>query len=139
MDINQFSPYIGTRNPYYMTATPKQNVLPPQQILTANGRDSVNAMQMSPDSSVLIADANLPIIYRCVSDSLGKVEVTEFDISQRQKMPAVDVQSLESRVANIEAIIAQIGENNGKSNSSTGSRQRSRKQQSDVKDSGDNQ
>lgn len=52
-----------------------------QQIPTANGRASVDNVKLAPNSSVLIADSTLPIIYRCVSDSLGNVTTTTFDIS----------------------------------------------------------
>ena len=58
-----------------------QNVLPPQQILQANGKQSIDALRMSPNSSVLIADNTAPIVWKCVSDGLGNVTAEPFDIS----------------------------------------------------------
>ena len=46
-----------------------QNTLPPQQILQANGKASIDALRMSPNSSVLIADQTQPIVWRCAQNS----------------------------------------------------------------------
>ena len=54
--------------------------LPPQQILQANGKTSIDAIRMSPNSSVLIADTTAPIVWKCVSDGLGNVTAEAFDI-----------------------------------------------------------
>ena len=58
-----------------------QNILQPQQILQANGKASIDALRLAPNSSVLIADSTAPIIWKCVSDSLGNVTATAFDIT----------------------------------------------------------
>ena len=58
--------------------------LPPQQILQANGKSSIDAIRMSPNSSVLIADSTEPIVWKCVSDSLGNVTAEAFDISHHK-------------------------------------------------------
>lgn len=60
---------------------PYQNMLQPQQILQANGKASIDALRLAPNSSVLIADSTAPIIWKCVSDSLGNVTATAFDIT----------------------------------------------------------
>lgn len=57
------------------------NILPPQQILQANGKQSIDNLRMSPNSSVLIADQTAPIVWKCVSDGLGNVTAEAFDIS----------------------------------------------------------
>ena len=81
--INQY-PYY---NPYQQVVSPpltqslQNQTLPQQQIPTANGRSSVDSIRLAPNSSVLIADSVLPIIYRCVSDSLGNVSTLAFDIT----------------------------------------------------------
>ena len=54
--------------------------LPPQQILQANGKASIDAIRMAPNSSVLIADTTEPIVWKCVSDGLGNVKAEAFDI-----------------------------------------------------------
>ena len=72
--VNQFGNPYQQFNPYSQT-------FQQQQIPTANGRASVDNVKLAPNSSVLIADSTLPIIYRCVSDSLGNVTTTSFDIT----------------------------------------------------------
>lgn len=95
----------------------QQPALPQQQILTANGKASIDALKMSPNSSVLIADSTAPIVWKCVSDSLGNVTSEAYDISLHVDKPPVDLSSLESRVASIEQAVANMrGNNDGKSN-----------------------
>jgi len=64
--------------------------LPPQQILQANGKDSIKAIRMSPNSSVLIADTTEPIVWKCVSDGLGNVTTEAFDISHHKTEEEVE-------------------------------------------------
>lgn len=66
-------------NPYQFASYNQS--LPQQQIPTANGKASVNNIKLAPNSSVLVADSTLPIIYRCISDSLGNVTIDSFDIT----------------------------------------------------------
>ena len=72
---------ISQFNPYVMQYSQPVQTFSQQTIPTANGRESVNNIKLAPNSSMLIADSTLPIIYRCVSDSLGNVTVCSFDIS----------------------------------------------------------
>ena len=64
--------------------------LPPQQILQANGKESIKAIRMSPNSSVLIADTTEPIVWKCVSDGLGNVTTEAFDISHHKTEEEVE-------------------------------------------------
>ncbi len=51
--------------PNYMNATPQYNgYLPPQQILTAKGKESIDKLRMAPNSSVLIADETAPVVWK---------------------------------------------------------------------------
>ena len=61
--------------------TSQQNILPPQQILQANGKPSIDALRMSPNSSALIADSTQPVIWKCISDSLGNVSAVAYDVT----------------------------------------------------------
>ena len=72
---------VNQYNPYAMPPYPQTLQFPQQQIPTANGKSSVENIKLAPNSSVLIADSTLPIIYRCVTDSLGNVTTSAFDIS----------------------------------------------------------
>ena len=64
--------------------------LPPQQILQANGKASIDAIRMSPNSSVLIADTTEPIVWKCVSDGLGNVTAEAFDITHHKTEEEVE-------------------------------------------------
>ena len=64
--------------------------LPPQQILQANGKASIDAIRMAPNSSVLIADTTEPIVWRCVSDGLGNVTAEAFDITHHKTEEEVE-------------------------------------------------
>ena len=95
-------------NPYQQVMPSlRQNVLPPQQILQANGKSSIDMIQMSPNSSVLIADATAPIVWRCVSDGLGNVTAEPFDIIPHKDEVQVQQESLEQRISRLEAIISE--------------------------------
>lgn len=98
-----YNPYLYNPQNYQ-----PQNILPPQQALRANGKASIDALQMSANSEVLIMDTTAPIIWQCVSDSLGKVTATPWDISLHKDTPPTD--SLEQRVSRIESIIYSMKE-----------------------------
>ena len=85
-----------------------QNVLPPCQILTASGQASIDNLKMAPNSSVFIAHQTEPLLWKCVSDSLGNVTSLLFDVSLHKEKPPVDVGGLEQRVANIEQFIMNL-------------------------------
>ena len=91
------------------------NVLQPQQVLQANGKSSIDALRMAPNSSVLIMDNTAPIVWLCTSDGLGNVTPVPYDISPHKDPPPVDMQGLETRVANMEGILTRLEEKlNGK-------------------------
>ena len=81
---------------------PYQNILQPQQILQANGRESINALRLAPNSSVLIADSTAPIIWKCVSDSLGNVTATAFDITLHKDEAQVEKETIMERLDRLE-------------------------------------
>ena len=77
---------------------PYQNMLPPQQILQANGKTSIDALRMSPNSSVLIADQTAPIVWKCMSDSLGNVTAEAFDITPHKDEAQIEKENLNALV-----------------------------------------
>ena len=81
---------------------PYQNMLQPQQILQANGKASIDALRLAPNSSVLIADTTAPIIWKCVSDSLGNVTATAFDITLHKDEAQVEKESILQRLERLE-------------------------------------
>lgn len=69
-------------------------ILPPQQILQANGKASIDMIRMSPNSSVLIADTTQPIVWKCISDGLGNVTAKPFDITPHKTEEEVEKETL---------------------------------------------
>ena len=75
--------------------------LPPQQILEANGKASIDALRMSPNSSVLIADKTQPLIWKCVSDSLGNITTEAWDITRHKDEAEVEKENLNALLLSI--------------------------------------
>ena len=80
------------------------------QILQANGKDSVKSIRMSPNSSAIVCDSMLPVIYKCVSDSLGNVTISEFDVSPRKTEEEVKAETMENRLSSLETHLLEIEE-----------------------------
>ena len=59
----------------------QQQILPQQQIIQVNGKASVDSIQLAPNSSILVLDTTAPIVWMCVSDGVGRVTSTPYDIS----------------------------------------------------------
>ena len=98
--------------------------LPPQQILQANGKASIDAIRMSPNSSVLIADATEPIVWKCVSDGLGNVTSEAYDITKHKTKEEVEKENTNNLLNDISERLRRL-ENNYESvinrhNESTG-------------------
>ena len=84
-----------------------QNMLPPQQILQANGLESIKAMKMAPNSSALIADQSRPIVWKCISDSLGNVNAEAFDITPHKDEVEVEKETLNNT---LNSLIAKLND-----------------------------
>lgn len=97
-------------NPYQYGFQP--NTLPQQQIIQVNGKASVDMMQLAPNSSVLVMDTSAPIVWMCVSDGLGKVIATPYDISVHKEVPPPDMNTIEQRLSAIESAIAEMEKRN---------------------------
>ena len=99
-----------------MAQPQQQNMLPQQQVVQANGKASIDALRMAPNSSVLIMDNTAPIVWLCTSDGLGNVTPVPYDITPHKDPPPVDVNGMEERIANIEGILKRWEEKfNGQS------------------------
>ena len=88
------------------------NILPPQQVLQANGKTSVDSIRLSPNSSVFVMDTTAPLIWLCVSDSLGNVSATPYDIKPHEEPKTEEKQGIEERLAALEENIRKLMENN---------------------------
>ena len=107
-------------NPYQFNPYPQANVLPPQQVLQANGKASVDAIRMTPNSSALVMDTTAPIIWLCTSDSLGNVTSTPYDITLHVDAKTAEKTDIETRLEaveqNVNDLIQKWGDINAKSN-----------------------
>lgn len=87
------------------------NVLPPQQILQVNGKASIEALRLSPNSSVLVADQTQPVIWKCVSDSMGNVTASAFDISPHKDEAEVEKENLTNTLLLISERLERLEKN----------------------------
>ena len=82
------------------------NALPFQQVIQVNGKASVDTIQLSPNSSVLLMDTSAPIVWLCVSDGVGRVTATPYDISLHvEKAAPTTTEAFEERLKRIEEAI----------------------------------
>lgn len=93
------------------------SVLPQQQIIQVNGKASVDTIQLAPNSSILVMDTSAPIVWMCVSDGVGRVTSTPYDISIHKEEEKIDNNDLEQRISALEITIAKMEDKiNAKSN-----------------------
>ena len=103
-------------NPYQFN-NPYQNVIPQQHVIQVNGKASVDTIQLAPNSSVLVMDTSAPIVWLCVSDGVGRVTSTPYDITEHQEILTETATDLEQRISNIEITLAKMEDKiNAKSN-----------------------
>lgn len=109
-----YNPYSGFSNPYQQynpTSFLSQNnqaALPQQQVIQVNGKASVDTIQLAPNSSVLVMDTSAPIVWLCVSDGVGRVTATPYDITEHKDAPPVDMRKIEERVAALETFMTGL-------------------------------
>lgn len=96
------APYQGYGN--YYNQQPQQQA-PRYEVIHVNGQNGAQALQMAPNSNAIVMDDTAPMIWLCQTDGAGYKTVQAFDISPHKNAPAVDVGSLEERIARLEEII----------------------------------
>lgn len=96
MNYNQMNPYLASLYQYQnQNNMQNQNYLAPQQILQANGKASIDNLKLAPNSSAYVEDLTNPkMIWKCVSDSIGSVTATPYDISVHEEKPLVTTDNL---------------------------------------------
>lgn len=103
--MNFYNPYQPTQyqNQYaYGQQPPMQRY----EITRVNGRNGADAFRMAPNSSILLMDENDPVVWLKVTDGAGYATITPYSISPYQPAPAVDVNSLETRVSRLEEMLS---------------------------------
>lgn len=117
--MNYFNPYMPStplpssmpqQYQMYQQSTPS---LPSQQILKVNGEESVRQVRMSPNSSALAMDTTAPIVWLLVSDGVGSVTSTPYDITEHRSAPQ---EKLEDRIERLEAIVSELTKSNDEPN-----------------------
>lgn len=115
--MNFYNPYMPTtqyqssmQQYYSQQSTPS---LPAQQILKVNGEESVRQVRMAPNSSALAMDTTAPIVWLLVSDGVGSVTSTPYDISEHKMDQR---HSLEERILILEEKINELTKPNDEPN-----------------------
>lgn len=85
-----------------------QIVLPQQQVPQIDGPESINMLRMAPNSSVLLMEKNRAVIWLCMTDSLANVTSIPYDYSPHEDAPAIDVNTMEERLAALEAAVLRL-------------------------------
>ena len=94
--------------------------IPQQQIIQANGKASIDAIKLPPNSSVLVMDTSAPMVWMCVSDGVGVVTATPYDITMHKDAVKEEEEKLTQKIAEIEAKIEEMERKyNDKSNVTT--------------------
>jgi hypothetical protein len=116
--MNFYNPYMPAtqyQSSMQQHYAPQQSTpsLPAQQILKVNGEESVRQVRMAPNSSALAMDMTAPIVWLLVSDGVGSVTSTPYDISEHK----IDQrQSLEERILILEERINELTKSNDEQN-----------------------
>lgn len=108
-----YNPYMnpyGTQQAFQNPYTSRLNALqgdfaPRQDILTVNGENGAKALQMPPNSRMLLLDENEPIVWLAQTDGAGYKTVTPYTITPYKQQPAPDLNTLEARIKRLEEII----------------------------------
>lgn len=81
-----------------------------QQVVTFHGRQSAEMVRMAPNSSLLGMDDTAPIVWLCVTDSVGRLTVTPYDVSPHVEPVPVDpmMHDLQKRMDHIEKVIEKV-------------------------------
>ena len=106
-----YNPYQYGQQAYNAFQQPQQsNTLPQQQVIQVNGKASVDTIQLAPNSSILVMDTSAPMVWLCVSDGVGKVTATSYDITEHKETPPIDTANLEQRITAVENFINKLME-----------------------------
>ena len=102
--------YMPQYNPYAYPQMQFQQPTMPQktEVVRVSGRGGAEAFQMAPNSSIVLLDESAPVIWLKTTDGAGYPTLTPYDIAPHKEPEVVNaqnMQSLEDRIARLEAII----------------------------------
>lgn len=78
------------------------NSFPHYSIIQVRGQNGAEALQMAPNSKVLLLDETDPLIWFVQTDGAGYKTVTPYSITPYQPAPPVDLNSIELRLSTLE-------------------------------------
>lgn len=107
------SPYQSVYNQYQPQQQLTMPPMPRQEILKVNGRNGIDMLNMSPNSSLLALDSTAPIVWLVQTDGAGYKTPTPYKIEpyqeQKQNDNNADIiaafNSLDARVAKLEGMV----------------------------------
>lgn len=84
-----------------------QNLMLPQQqeVVKVNGKNGVDAFQLSPNSSALLLDTTASIVWLVQTDGAGYKTSTPYDITPHIPEEEVQYKTLEERISKLEETI----------------------------------
>jgi len=113
MNYNGMNPFQQYQPQYNM---PVSAYTAKQEVIRVNGENGAKAYQMAPNSSVLLLDESMPVIWLKSTDGAGYPSITPYSITPYQAQDPVDIKTLEERISRLEEMY------NVKSNNSSSQR-----------------
>ena len=105
-------PNFNQNNSAYNSYQNLQNVQPQQnfqQIIKVNGIEGAKAFQLGANSSVMLLDAQEPIVWLKTSDGAGFSTITPYEISKVEKTENKDINlELNSRIEKLEKKVDEL-------------------------------
>lgn len=75
------------------------------EIIHVTGKGGVEALQMAPDSQVLLMDDTAPLVWLCQTDGAGYKTATPFSIARYEEPKPVDMAEINARLARLEELL----------------------------------
>ena len=74
------------------------------EIIRVNGENGAKALQMPPNSSVLLLDESAPIVWLKTTDGAGYPQLSAYEIKPHTLQTTVDGNNLEARIRRLEEL-----------------------------------
>lgn len=84
-----------------------------QDIVKVNGRNGAEAYQLAPNSSALLLDESMPVVWLKQTDGAGYPSLTPYKITPYQPDPPIDIKSLEERIMKLEEMVNEKSNTSG--------------------------
>lgn len=97
-------PYYGYPPPAGMPMRPTR--APRYEIIHVTGKNGAEALQMAPDSNVLLLDDTAPLVWFCQTDGAGYKTITPYTITPYVEPTPVSMEELNERLARLEEMLS---------------------------------